>query len=410
MKRIVVTGMGFVTPLGCDIAEVCEKIYSGESGIKLLQKLDSSIFNDAPLFAGQVYEKSFLDNIGKENENIEDPVLYALAAAKSCFLDSGLNVSSEIENNFGVIVGTTHGCSVIAEKIIEKYGVNFSSYQFSDIVIKKLKNFSPSLINYALSKYLGFNGCSILLQAVCASGNYAIATACSKINNEEGSVYMVGGTDSISKIAYSSLYGVGAISFKNCAPFSKDRDGTIPGEGAGMLIVEELEHAQNRGARIYCEIKGSGFACDAYHLISPSPDGSGLEKAIRNALYDAKVTSEMIDLICVHGTGTKQNDLQEYNAIQGVFGDKKLKSIPIVSLKPTIGHCLGAANIIETILTIMFVKNEIIPATLNTNKVDENFKSIFLLLDKALKWKAKLVLNNAIGFGGNICSIIISKF
>jgi len=406
-RRVVITGMGLVSPLGNNVDKFWEALTLGQTGIKELTKLPKEQFKGNTLAA-----EVALENIDIKQQQPESSytVKYAIEAAKKCLENAGLAKQIPQVNNYGVIIGTTSGNQDILEKTLDTFNISRKEDELVEAAGKMLTHMKPIELCSTVSKVYNLGGPSMVIPTACAAGNYAIGTAYSMIKEGRTPIILAGGCDSFSRSCYTIFYRLGGMTQKDCRPFDKERTGMVVGEGAGFLMLEELEHAKARGATIYSEVKGYSLSCDAYHRVAPDPEGKGATSAITKALEESGIQAHEISLISAHGTGTPANDVQEAIALSKVFG-QKLKDIPVSCLKSMLGHCMGAASALEAIASVLSIVKQKIPPTINTDNVDPAFPIPIDVNPSGVKeTPVNNVLSNAFGFGGNICSIILSKY
>lgn len=415
MRRVVITGLGAVSPLGVGVENNWNSLISGKSGIQNIEHFDVS---DIPAKIagivprgegeGQFNPDSFLEP--KEQRKISDFILYAIAAATEAITDSGLNTENEeILHNTGVIVGSGIG--------------GLEQIQINSLVLesKGARRISPffipsSLINLAsghISMKYGFQGPNHSVVTACATGTHAIGDASRIIKYGDADIMVCGGAEgAVCRLGLAGFAAARALSTQYndtpteaSRPWDEGRDGFVMGEGAGILILEEYEHAKKRGAKIYGEILGYGMSGDAYHITSPEPEGRGALKAMNAAISDAKINKDQVDYINAHGTSTPMGDKIELNTVMKCF-EKRSKQLSMSSTKSSIGHLLGAAGSVEAIYTTLAIKNNVRPATLNlTSPIGDN--EIDLIPLSPQERETNIALSNSFGFGGTNASIII---
>ncbi len=409
-RRVVITGMGVLCSLGAGNDEFWNALIAGKSGIERITYFDSSEYNTR--IAGELKNFNPEDYVDAKKINRTDRfVQYALAAAKLCMEDSGLDIEKEDRNRIGVIVGSgiggltsvQDGCKVLFEKGPKK---------LSPFLIPKM------IINMAAGEIAityGFKGPNFATCTACATSNHAIGEAIRTIRYGSADVIVSGGAEApVSPIGIGSFCAARALSKRNddphraSRPFDKNRDGFVIGEGAGIVMLESLEHAKARGARIYAELCGYGATDDAYHMTAPSPDGESAARAMSDAIAFADAVPEDVDYINAHGTSTLLNDKCETVAIKKVFGDRAYK-IPISSNKSMMGHLLGAAGAVELISTALTITNGIIPPTINYESPDPEC-DLDYVPNKARKKEVNFAISNSLGFGGHNATIAIKKF
>jgi len=410
MKRIVITGMGVVSPLACEKEAFWEKILSGESGVGDLTKLDPSHYKGVTRAAEVDLEKDYkntklLDHFKPYGK----AVTYAAAAVDMGLKDAGFEKFTK-KNNYGLILGTTNSNQDIVERIVDQWDLEMEHEDLSSEAAKTLTYFRPVELSASIAKYYSLGGTNMVIPTACAAGNYAIGTAYSMIREGRSSLIIAGGADPFTRSCYTVFYRLGAMSKDNCKPFDQNRNGMIVGEGAAVLVLEELEHALTRGAKIYGEIKGYGLACDAYDPTAPDPEGSGATLSMNNAIKSSNIDRESITYVSAHGTGTKANDSHEVNAMRNVFGEE-IDSLYVNGIKSMLGHCMGAASALEAVTATLSLHHQKVPRNRNTEKIDEAFNTRFHIQPSSeIENKVDHVLSNSFAFGGNICSVIFSKY
>jgi len=409
MKRVVITGMGVVSPLGSTVQDFWSSLLTKECGIRPLTKLDSERYKGNSLSA----EVQGLDKVSANQNGQLDPygkaIDYATTAAKSALRDAGLPEEMKEANNHAVIIGTTSGNQDMVERTINAFDIQNEETELDQEAAEMLFHFRPIELSTKVAEQCNFGGPNMVIPTACAAGNYAFGSALSMIREGNTKVAIAGGADPFTRSCYTIFYRLGAMSQQDCRPFDQDRTGMVVGEGAGILVMEELEHALERGARIYAEVKDYALSCDAHHPTAPDPEGSGATIAMNQVLERTKLKPEEISFVSAHGTGTRANDAHEAKAMKNIFGEE-LKDLPVHGLKSAMGHCMGAASALEAIASVMSIKDQVIPPTLNTTKLDETFDSTFQINSQPKPHKVKNVLSNSFAFGGNICSVLFSEF
>ncbi len=416
-RRVVVTGMGLVTPLGIGLKNNWDRLVAGESGLRSIQSFDVS---DLPAkIAGQVPRgetSSGLFNANdwvapKDQKKMDNFILYAMAAADMAVQDSGWKpVDDDARERTGVMIGSgIGGLPEITETAItlkEKGPRRVSPF------------FIPSaLINLAsgqVSIKHGFKGPNHAVVTACSTGAHAIGDAARLIMWEDADVMVAGGAEAaVCRIGMAGFAAARALSTnfndtpeRASRPWDKDRDGFVMGEGSGIVVLEELEHAKKRGARIYAEVIGYGMSGDAFHITAPAEDGSGAFRSMRNALKRAKLNPDDIDYINAHGTSTPLGDEIELNAVKRLFGDAAYK-LSMSSTKSAIGHLLGAAGSVEAIFSILALRDQVAPPTLNLDSPSPGC-DIDLVPKAAKKRKIRRALSNSFGFGGTNATLIFT--
>ena len=414
LKRVVVTGLGAITPLGNNLSTTWEGLISGKSAAGPITLFDASKFKTR--FACEVKgfdPLQFMDR--KEAHKCDRYSQFAIASAKEAITDSGIDVATEDRDRIGVIFAAGIGGLRTFEEEVMAYDPERGP-RFNPFFIPKM---IADIAAGHISIIYGFHGPNYATVSACASSTNAIADAFNLIRLNKANIIVAGGSEA--PICISGVGGfnsMNALSTRNDSPetasrpFSKSRDGFVIAEGASSLILEELEHAKARGAKIYAEIVGAGFSADAYHLTASHPEGLGAKLVMRNALEDAGMKPEDIDYINVHGTSTPVGDLSEAKAIIDVFGEHAYK-LNISATKSMTGHLLGAAGALETTISILVLKNGIIPPTINHEEDDKDPEIDYNLnftFNKAQKREVNAALNNTFGFGGHNASVIVKKY
>lgn len=414
LKRVVVTGLGAITPLGNTLSDTWEGLVNGRSGAGPITQFDASKFKTQ--FACEVKgfdPQQLMDR--KEARKCDRYTLLALKAAQDAVEDSFLDLEKEDRNRIGVIFAAGIGGIKTFEEEVMGYNAERGP-RFNPFFIPKM--IADIAAGHISMKY-GFHGPNFATVSACASSSNAIGDAFNYIRLGKANVIVSGGAEAA--VAVASIGGfnaMNALSTRNDSPetasrpFSASRDGFVMGEGAACLILEELEHALARGARIYAEIVGSGMSADAYHLTASHPDGLGAKLVMKNALEDAGMNPEEIDYINVHGTSTPVGDISEVKAIIDVFGEHAYK-LNISSTKSMTGHLLGAAGALEAITCIKAVQEDIIPPTINHEEEDKDPEIDYNLnftFNKAQRKVVNIALSNTFGFGGHNASVIVKKY
>lgn len=414
MRRVVVTGLGAITPLGNTVESFWKNILAGKSGVGTITKFNTEKFKTH--FAAEVKDfnpEEFLEK--KEARKFDVFTQYAIASSDQAIKDSGLDFTSMNDEQLaeiGVIWATGNGGITTFEQQLEEFHAGDGTPRFSPFFIPKMiVDIAAGAISIR-HKLRGPNYCTV---SACASSNTAIINAFDTIRLGKANVMVAGGSEAaITKSSVGGFNAAQALSKRNddpqsaSRPFDADRDGFVMGEGAGALILEDLEHALNRGAHIYAEIIGGGMAADAYHLTGTPPDGIGAALGMTKALKDAGISADKIDYINAHATSTGLGDLSELNAINTVFN-----GLPVVigATKSMTGHLLGAAGAVESLISILAIRDGIIPPTINTNILDQNIpKGLNIVLANPIKMEINYVLNNTFGFGGHVASTIFKKY
>lgn len=409
-RRVVVTGMGMVSPLGLDLQSSWQAILEGRSGVGKITHFDAS---DFPVqIAAEVKGFDPTQYIEpKEARKMDRFIHFAIAATEMALKDSGLKLSEEDPDRVGVVIGSGLGGLPTIEayhKVLLEKGWKRITPFFIPMVIANLSGGQISI------RY-GIRGPNLAVSTACATGNHSIGEAFRIIQYGDADVMIAGGTEAvITPLAVAAFAVMRALSTRNnepekaSRPFDADRDGFVMGEGAGIIILEELEHALKRGARIYAEVVGYGMTADAYHITAPHPQGQGAAKCMKAALKDAGISPEEIDYINAHGTSTKQGDELETMAIKTVFGEHAYR-LSVSSTKSMTGHLLGAAGGVEAIFTVLSIYHDIIPPTINLDNPDPECDLDYVPY-KPKKKEVKYAMTNSFGFGGTNAALIFKKF
>ena len=416
LKRVVVTGLGALTPLGHTAPETWENLLKGVSGAGPITHFDASKFKTQ--FACEVKNFKVTDYIDrKEARKMDRYAQLAMASAVQAVEDSKMDLESVDKNRIGVVYGVGIGGIKTFEDEVGYYATHQENGpKFNPFFIPKMIS---DIAAGQISIRYGFHGPNYATTSACASSTNALADAFNLIRLGKADAIVAGGAEAaICACGVGGFNAMHALSTRNddpehaSRPFSASRDGFIMGEGAGCLILEELEHAKARGAKIYAEMVGEGMSADAYHITASHPEGLGACLVMQNALKDAGMTPEDIDYINVHGTSTPVGDVSEVKAIQKLFGEHAYK-LNISSTKSMTGHLLGAAGAVEALVSVLAVKNDIIPPTINHEEddKDENIDyNLNFTFNKAQKRTVRAALSNTFGFGGHNACVIFKKY
>ncbi len=413
LKRVVVTGIGAITPLGKSVDAYWQALEAGVSGCAPIQQFDVSKFKTR--FACEVKDfdaTQYFDR--KEARKMDRYCQFALIAADEAVKDAGINNESIDHDRIGVIYASGIGGLITFQEEVVNFASGDGTPRFNPFFIPKM------ILDIAagqISMRYGFRGPNYAVVSACASSTNAIIDAFDTIRLNKADIIVTGGSEAvISAAGVGGFNAMKALSERNddpataSRPFDKDRDGFVMGEGAGALILESLDHALARGAKIYCEIAGGGATADAHHITAPHPDGLGAKNVMHVALNDAHMKPEDIDYINVHGTSTPLGDIAETKAILSVFG-KHAYDLNISSTKSMTGHCLGAAGALEALACIMAVTKDIIPPTINHFTDDPDLDSkLDFTFNKAQHKVVNAALSNTFGFGGHNASVIVKKY
>ena len=417
LKRVVVTGLGALTPVGNNVEETWENIKKGVSGAGPITHFDATQFKAQ--FACEVKNFKATDFIDrKEARKMDLYEQYAIVAAMQAVQDSGIDAEGIDKNEIGVILGVGIGGINTFEQEISNYAVNGAGMgpKFNPFFIPKM---IADIASGQISINYGFHGPNYTTTSACASSTNAIADAFNLIRLGKANAIVTGGAEAaICPGGVGGFTAMHALSTRNddpehaSRPFSASRDGFVMGEGAACLILEELEHAKARGAKIYCEVAGVGMSADAHHITASHPEGLGAHLVMSRALKDAEMQPEDIDYINVHGTSTPVGDVSEVKAILKLFGEHAYK-LNISSTKSMTGHLLGAAGAVETLISCLSVQNDIVPPTINHTEGDndENIDyNLNFTFNKAQERPVRAALSNTFGFGGHNACCIVKKY
>jgi 3-oxoacyl-[acyl-carrier-protein] synthase II len=413
LKRVVVTGLGALTPIGNTLPQYWEGLKSGTSGAAPIKHFDASRFKTK--FACEVKNfevGNFMDR--KEARKMDPFAQYAMVAVDEAIIDSNLPLAEVDPDRVGVIWGSGIGGLVTFQEEVKTYARGDGSPRFNPFFIPKM---IPDLSAGHISIKYGFRGPNFVTVSACASSTNAIYDAYTFLRLGKADVIVSGGSEAaVCEAGVGGFNAMRALSERNDSPetasrpYDEHRDGFVLGEGAGALILETLEHAQKRGAKIYGEILGGGMSADAYHITAPHPEGAGITRVMYNALEEANISPDKIDYINTHGTSTPLGDLGEIKAIQKVFGEHAY-NLNISSTKSMTGHLLGAAGAIESIACLMAMRHSIVPPTINHFTDDPGLDpKLNLTFNKAQQREVNIALSNTFGFGGHNFSIIFGKY
>ena len=416
LKRVVVTGLGAVTPVGNTPEETWKNLVAGKSGAAPITHFDASKFKTT--FACEVKDLNINDYIDrKEARKIDRYTQLAMISAIQGIKDAGIDLEKEDKNRIGVVYGVGIGGIKTFEDEVTYYGQHLNEEpKFSPFFIPKM---IADIASGQISIYFGFHGPNYTTTSACASSTNALADAFNLIRLGKANIIVGGGAEAaICGCGVGGFNAMHALSTRNddpehaSRPFSASRDGFVMGEGAGCLILEELEHAKARGAKIYAEMVGEGMSADAHHITASHPEGLGAKLVMTNALEDAGLSPEDIDYINVHGTSTHVGDISEAKAIKDVFG-KHAYDLNISSTKSMTGHLLGAAGAVEAMVCVLSVKNDIVPPTINHKEEDKDPELDYNLnftFNTAQKRTVRAALSNTFGFGGHNACVVFKKY
>ena len=410
-NRVVVTGLGVISPVGNDIKSFWDALKAGKSGIGPLTNFDASAFDSH--IAGEVkgFDPGAYGISKKETKRMEKFVQFAIACARQAINDSGLDLEKEDKDRIGVVVGSGIGSLRIIEEEHQVY-LKSGPSRLSPFLIPML------IVNEAaghIAIIFGFRGPNTCVTTACASGSHSIGDAFKIIQRGDADVMITGGTEScITTLGVGGFCALKALSKRNnepqkaSRPFDAQRDGFVMAEGSGIVVLESLDHAQKRKAKIYAEMVGYGMSCDAYHITAPDPDGSGAALAMQRALKDGHLNPEEITYINAHGTSTKLNDKIETLAIKLALGNQA-KKVAVSSTKSMTGHLLGAAGGIEFIVCCLSIKEDVATPTINYEFPDPEC-DLDYVPNTARKTKVNACLSNSLGFGGHNATLAVKKF
>ncbi|MDO4585332.1 MAG: beta-ketoacyl-ACP synthase II [Planctomycetia bacterium] len=409
-RRIVITGMGLVSPLGCELSSTWDALVAGKSGIRPVQSFDSTHFRSriAGHIADDFTTEGFLEF--KETKHLDISTQYGIVAAIKAVQDSGIDFSQENPLRCSCIIGSGIGGLSTLEtqqtRLLEKGPGKVSPFTIPRMI--------PNAASGHVSILYNLQGPSYAAVSACASAAHSMAATIDAIRLGKVDVGVTGGTEGcIIQISYAAFSAMRALSERNeepekaSRPFDADRDGFVMGEGAGILLFEEWEHAKKRNAKIYAEVLGYGATSDAFHIVQPHETGEGPANAIRLALEDAELNLEQIDYINAHGTSTQLGDLAETNAIKRVFGEHAYR-LNVSSTKSEIGHLLGASGALELIFSVLALQNNLIPPTINLETPDPQC-DLNYTPNVAQERNCRYALSNSFGFGGHNACLVIGK-
>ena len=408
--RVVVTGLGALTPVGNNANDFWNAIIQGQSGVETIKVFDPARFPCKIAAEVKNYDPKLTIPL-KESRRMERFSQFAVTAAGEAIKDSGIDATKQDPHEIGVLIGSGIGSLRIVEETqtiyLEKGPDKFTPFMIPLLIINMAAGW--------VSILHGFKGPNLAVVTACASGTHAIGEAFRMIQHGSAKVMVAGGTEScITPLGIGGFCALKALSTRNddpktaSRPFDKDRDGFVMGEGAGIVVLEELDHAKARGAKIYAEVAGYALNGDAYHMTAPNPDGDGATRCMQLALKDARMNPDQIDYINAHGTSTDMNDRIETLAIKKAFGDHA-KKLAVNSTKSMTGHTLGAAGGIEFVAACLSIKNQMLHPTINQSTPDPDC-DLDYVPNKAREAKIDACLSNSLGFGGHNTSIIIKKF
>jgi len=410
-KRVVVTGLGVVSSLGSDVDEYYNKLLKGVSGVSNIEKFDASEFPTR--IAGEIKDFDVGDLMDKKQSRRVDPFIsYTIVAGKKALKSAAINLDELDKKRAGIVIGSGMGGMEVFYN-----GVN-------TLRDKGYKRLTPFFVPYIITNMggallaidLGFMGPNYSISTACATSNNSIYSAAEQIRNGSADLMLCGGAESpINPIGLAGFVSIKALSTSNenpkgaSRPWDKSRDGFVMGEGAGVLVLESLEHAEKRGAHIICEYLGGAINCDASHMTAPREDGMGVSICMEEALKDAGVEKKQVDYINAHGTSTPVGDMAEIKSIETLFGDHS-KDIKVNSTKSLIGHCLGASGGLEVVAVVKAIETGKLHPTINVEDPEEGLFAVDAVLGKAQECDIDVSLANSFGFGGHNAVLVFGKY
>ena len=403
MTRIVITGVGLITSIGAGRETFWKALLAGCSGISPVASFDTSEFPSH--LGGEVHDFSPEPYLRRQPPGeLGRASQMAVAAARLAIEDSGLDLASSNLRRAGVSMGTTSG----EPWFVERYNDIRKADGLDAIPGDVLRKYPSNVIPTNIAIEFGLRGPCLMIPTACAAGNYAIGYAFDLLRAGRVDAMLAGGADAFSRITYMGFARLGAIAKERCQPFDKNRKGMVPGEGAAVLVLEPADRAAARGAEVYAEVLGYGLSCDAHHMTAAHPEGQGAMRAMSNALRDSKLTTDDVDYLSAHGTGTPTNDRIESIAVRSLFGPRAPK-VPMSSIKSMIGHTMGAASAIEAVACSLALSTGMIPPTINFEEPDPEF-DLDYVPNQARCSNPRVVLNNAYAFGGNNASLCLARW
>lgn len=411
-RRVVITGLGALTPIGNNVPEFWNNMKAGKSGAAPITKFDTSKFKTT--FACEVKGYNPSEHFDVKEIRKYDPFSqYALVAVREAVADAGINFEELNRDRIGVIWGSGNGGIQTFQDQMKEYCAGDGTPRFTPFFIPRIL---VDIASGIISMEYGLRGINYCAVSACATSNTAMIDAFNYIKWGKANMIISGGSEAaINEAAIGGFSSAQALSKRNDSyetasrPFDVTRDGFVMGEGAGAIILEEYEHALARGAKIYAEVVGGGMAADAYHLTGTHPEGDGAVLGMEEALRDAEITPDQIDYINMHATSTAQGDNSELIALRRVFGERQ--SLSVSGTKSMTGHLLGAAGAVEAIACILGIRDSIVPPTINTTEIEPDFKNLFdFPLQKGKSKEITYAMSNTFGFGGHIATVIFKKF
>ena len=407
MKRVVITGIGVVSPIGTGKDVFWTALLAGTSGIRPVASFDTSRF---PVHVGaEVSDFDAKDHLERQKpESMGRASQMAVAAARMALADGQVRLDGMTRSRVGVAMGTTSGEPIFVEMYNDAKKAGGEAGGKSEAAADVFAKYPCHVIPAYVAAEFGLRGPAIMIPNACAAGNYAVGYAFDQVRSGRVDMMLAGGADAFSRIPYMGFARLGAIAPERCQPFDKNRKGMIPGEGAGVMVIEPLDAALARGAKIYAEVLGYGTSCDAHHMTAAHPQGEGGIRAMAAALAQSGLTTEDIDYISAHGTGTPTNDRIESHAVRTLFGERA-PLVPMSSIKSMLGHTMGAASAIEALTCALALDTGWIPPTINHEEPDPEC-GLDIVPNHARKTDPRVALNNAYAFGGNNASLCLARF
>lgn len=411
-KRVVITGLGALTPIGNNVPDFWNNMKAGKSGATPITKFDTTKFKTS--FACEVKGYNPADHFDVKEIRKYDPFSqYALVAVREAVADAGINFENLNRDRIGVIWGSGNGGIQTFQDQMKEYCAGDGTPRFTPFFIPRIL---VDIASGIISMEYGLRGINYCAVSACATSNTAMIDAFNYIKWGKANMIISGGSEAaINEAAIGGFSSAQALSKRNDSyetasrPFDVTRDGFVMGEGAGAIILEEYEHAVARGAKIYAEVVGGGMAADAYHLTGTHPEGDGAVLGMEEALRDAEISADQIDYINMHATSTPQGDNSELIALRRVFGERQ--SLSVSGTKSMTGHLLGAAGAVEAISCILAIRDSVVPPTINTTEIEPDFKDLFdFPLQKGKEKEITYAMSNTFGFGGHIATVIFKKF
>mgnify|MGYP003375048383 CR=1 FL=1 len=400
--RVAITGIGAVTPVGPGPRAFWLNLLAGQLGFAPVEAFDSSRHAAHVGAEGRGFDGA-AEVRRLEPARLGRASLLAIAAARQALRDSGLDEAALDPDRAGVSMGTTSG----EPREVERYNDDLLAGERQRLGTGFASRYPCQVLAGYVASELGLGGPVTVVPNACAAGNYAIAHAAELLRCGRAEMMLAGGADAFSRITYTGFGRLGAVAPEVCQPFDRGRKGMIPGEGAAVLVLEPLERARRRGARVYAEVAGAGFACDAHHMTAAHPEGAGAARAMERALLESGLRPDDVDYVSAHGTGTPTNDRIETLAVKRVFGERA-RRLPISSVKSMIGHTMGAASAIEAAVCALAIHERRVPPTMNLREPDPEC-DLDCVPNLAREVDVRVAMNNAYAFGGNNASLLLRR-